>query len=221
MRIRKRFRILSVLLCIAVLMSFSITFAFAEGSEATAEKKVVTAASTEKLDSAEKNFAPNEEGNEDSDDVSAQDLLANQDALKAASKDSFFIDGEPGYEDDYIDWNGEEDFILYRGDMLQLDFSVHDTWKEYNTIPAFDIWSLESDEAVFTYNPADADLIVSADDWDNYKAQIDISSAALEPGYYFIAIQAMPCNSEGAWAEDLSGFEIPEEYVDFTVKERP
>lgn len=217
MQIRRKSRMLSILLCIALLMSFSLTLAYAEGGGAVAEKKTVTTASADREDAAEKSLPGNEE-TAAAEDALSEDIAAKQGESKALSKDSFFIDGEPGYEDDYIDWNGEEDFILSKGDKLSLDFSMHDTWEGYSTIPAFDVWSLETDEVVFTYNPADSSLIVSADDWDHFTGQIDIGSAELEPGYYFIAIQAMPCDPEGVWAEDLSGFEIPEEYVDFVIK---
>ncbi|MBQ6440349.1 MAG: hypothetical protein IJJ06_09545 [Mogibacterium sp.] len=212
MQVKRKLRILSILMCLALLVSFSFTMVLAEDGEESAAKKIVSSASADSEDESVKSLPE-----EDSADETA--VVRNE--LKTAGKDSFFIDGEPGYEDDYIDWNGDDDFILYKGDVLNLDFFMHDAWEEYNTIPAFDIWSLKYDEPVFTYNPADSSLVAAAGEWDHYTAQIDIGSADLEPGYYFIAIQAMPCNEEGAWVEDFSGFEIPEEYVDFTINERP
>ena len=215
MQVKRKYRILSILLCITVLMSSAIALTFAEDDTETAAKKTVSSAFKDREDVSEKSFPVSKEA-EDAEEEACIEVRHNE--LKKDSKDSFFIDGEPGYEDDYIDWNRDDDFILYKGEELQLDFSVHDTWQEYNTIPAFDIWSMKGDEAVFTYNPADSSLVVTTDDWDNFIGKIDIGSADLEPGYYFIAIQAMPCNADGVWTEDLSGFEIPEEYVDFVIK---
>lgn len=216
MQVIRKHRILPILLCIVIFVSFSFTMSFAEDSTETASKKIVSSAFTDREDVSVKNIPA---GKEAEDSEESADIAVKHNELKNNNKDSFFIDGEPGYEDDYIDWNCNDDFILYKGEELKLDFSVYDTWQEYNTIPAFDIWSLESGEVVFTYNPADSDLVVTNDDWDNYKGQIDIGSADLETGYYFIAIQAMPCSADGVWAEDLSGFEIPEEYVDFTIED--
>lgn len=232
MHINRKHRFLSVLLCAAVFMSFSFAMAFADSAAEKPEKKVVASASADQQDAEKKSFPPSEEAADESAEEAAEksaEELAEEAAAKAEtekkqgelkinSKDSFIIDGEPGYEDDYIDWNGEDDFVLNKGENLTLDFSVYDTWKDYKTIPAFEVWSLEEDKLVFSYNPADSSLAVSADDWDNYSGQIDIGSADLAPGYYFLAIQAMPCGEDGAWAEDLTAFEIPEEYVDFTIK---
>lgn len=224
----RKHRILSVLLCAAVFLSFSFAMSFADSASEKAEKKIVASASADQQDAEKKSFPPSEEASEDAEEKPTEELAEEaaakaetekkQGELKINSTDSFVIDGEPGYEDDYIDWNGEDDFVLAKGEKLTLDFSVYDTWKDHKTIPAFDIWSLEEDKLVFSYNPADSGLVVSADDWENYTGQIDIGSADLAPGYYFLAIQAMPCGEDGAWVEDLGTFEIPEEYVDFTIK---
>jgi hypothetical protein len=212
MQVKRKHRILSVLMCIALIMSFSYTLAFAEEGTETAVKKIVVSASADQEDISVRDISDIDTNND------ASETAAEQGEQKTANKDSFFIDGEPGYEDDYIDWNGEDDFTINKGDKLHLDFSVYDTWERYYTIPAFDIWSLKDDECVFSYNPADSGLVAVEGDWSNYAGDIDIGSADLEPGYYFIAIQAMPCNAEGVWAEDLSMFEIPEEYADFVIK---
>ena len=196
-----RNRILSILLCAAVFMSFSFTLAFAD----SAAKKT-----------------PAADGNKGVYKEISSDYALQNDPAKAierAKKNSFILDDE---DEDYIQWNGAEDFTLYRGEKLYVNFRMYDTWENYYTIPSFTIFNSDDDddEYSYVYAPADSDLIVTVDSYDDYDGYFDIDSDEMEEdANYVISLTAMPCYNNGVWPDDYDTFEIPIEFVEFKVKD--
>jgi hypothetical protein len=121
---------------------------------------------------------------------------------------------------DFIFWNRSKNFTLYKGQKLYVDFTVFDTWESWYTIPSVDI--LNSNKNIVTgYYPAGSSLVVTPDWWGDYTGYLDIGSGKLKAGKYYLDINAMPCYSNGIWADDYYDFDIPVERVAFNIKALP
>lgn len=211
MKSRVSRRLLALLMCLTVTLSFS-AFAFADdGSDLTA-KKAPASVSGEK--------APISIGS---------DSAQQNDTSKAAfikdrmAKQSFVVDDSNG---DYIWWNRATPVTLYKGQKLYIDFTMFDTWADYYTIPFIEIYDSDIEEKIYYYAPADPNEIVnfegSAEDcYDNYTGYVNLDSANLPAGEYVMFISAMPCDSEGWWADNYTTFDIPTEVIFINVKKLP
>jgi hypothetical protein len=151
---------------------------------------------------------------------SASDLndVSKRPAFETKQKVKDYV--EDDYNGNWITWNKSDNFTLYKGQKLYCDYTVNDVWKNFYTIPFVEVYNSDF-KLVKSWAPADPDLIVSPYSYDRYTGYLDIKSAKLKAGLYYIAICAMPCDKYGYWAGNLDLFDIPMEVVTFKVKAMP
>lgn len=202
-------RILAVVLCFTVFLSFSSFLAFADDGDVNTAKKDISSFDSSDNGGAVKSL----KGYKATNDADFAKCIGSKFSGKEAVDDD-----ENG---DYITWNKSDYFTLYRGQKLHVNFTMYDTWENYYTIPFYFIGSMDEDGILYEFAPADPDLIVEVDSYDDYSGYNDVKSKKLAPGEYYLAILAMPCDEDGVWAENWDEFEVPMEVVSFTVKDLP
>lgn len=200
-------RILSMVVCVIVLITTATAIGFAETelTNNTAKKDITNFTGSD--DSISTTFKAFEEENDSS---------LKLDLNKQFKAKSYVVDD---YNGDFIYWHPDYNFTLYKGEKLYVDFTMYDTWESYYTIPSFDVYDAVYDnDYLYTWSPVGRYLTVDVDSYNRYDGYHDIDSKNLENGKYYIALAAMPCYADGYWADDLSSFEIPTEYIDFYIK---
>lgn len=127
---------------------------------------------------------------------------------------------EDDFNGNWITWNRSDNFTLYKGEKLYCDYTMQDVWKNFYTIPRVEVFDSDFN-LVKSWAPASTAQIVTPFSYDRYTGHLDIRSAKLKAGQYYIAICAMPCDKYGYWADGLSLFDIPMEVATFKVKAMP
>lgn len=200
-------RILSLLLCLTVFLSFSSFLTFADDGAVNTDKKDVSAFDA----SGNGGEAKSLEGFDAVNDSSVIEYIKDK-----VSSNGAVLDDDNG---DFICWNRSYGFSLYKGQKLLMDFTVLDTWVDYYTVPMFFVGSLDYEDMLFTWAPFGSDMTVADKGYVNYKGYIDIGSKKLTAGNYYLAILAMPCDADGKWIDNaIEDFAIPMEVVSFSVK---
>lgn len=201
-------RIVLPLLCVALFFGLAQTAAYADDKDfSSMEKQPVV-----KLD------------NDAADKIKTDRFLKQQtDVTKGSGlsiklrKNTLVDDDEAG---DYIWWNRSNNFTVYKGEKLYVDFTMWDTWESWFTIPSFDVVD-GNFNTLYECNPAGSYMVVEPDSWDRYAWHESIGSSRLAAGSYYLVIYAMPCDVYGWWADDWKDFDIPIEIIPFKVKSLP
>lgn len=128
-----------------------------------------------------------------------------------------------GYEADldekYVRINLRNNFTVYRGQRVWLDFTMWDTWEDYYTIPSVDVYDSKISRTFYSLTSGDPDFIVEEDDFTDYSGYLPVN---LKNGSYVLAVSAMPCDVYGQWPSDVyDSFDIPINFVQFKVKDLP
>lgn len=133
-------------------------------------------------------------------------------------KNDFIEDDTDG---DWIQWNLGNEFTLYSGEKLYVDFDMKSGWSSWYTIPSLDVYPEWEDDAVYEFHPLNSSLVIPRGYTATFSGYHDIDSKHLEEGEYQLAIAAMPCDYTGRWPSDYYLAEINTEHVWFTIKQLP
>lgn len=137
---------------------------------------------------------------------------------KAFRAAGFVADDDAG---NFIELHTKDRSILYKGQKLNVSFSIRDTWSSYRTIPDIVLFRENADQIAYDWATADPYWIVDPDRPYKFTGRMNVKSGKLKAGVYYLSILAMPCDDNGKWIDGWSSLSIPLEACRIRIKKLP